>query len=107
VLPSLDRWLLRILDADSIDQTLDQLAAAQPATDLDTIADDKIIDDCDRKVGIVAGHRLEPVVARVSVGRWAFAVVDVVRSPGTRSSSGWRTVVGCRPDVGAEAVPQR
>jgi len=49
IVPALDRWLRRIFEPHNLEQTLDQIVAALP-DDIDTIAVDKAVADCDRKL---------------------------------------------------------
>jgi hypothetical protein len=50
IVPALDRWLRRIFEPHNLEQTLDQIVAAQPNTDIDAIAVDQAVADCDRKL---------------------------------------------------------
>lgn len=62
-MPSLDRWLLKIFDPGNVERTLNQLVAAQPDTDIDAIADDKILAEYDRKLARYGA----PLEARPSI----------------------------------------
>jgi hypothetical protein len=50
VVPALDRWLATTFTPARVEDTLDNLVHAQPDTDAETAADNRIIGECDRKL---------------------------------------------------------